>query len=100
MIACSRGSAVEVPSSHFHCSGKWDFGALLALLLILVFVPNGVREPLMLIVAMASYLFTPQCVFEANKFSWYPLIEAFSSFLGIFGIMTPALVYLVFHATD
>jgi hypothetical protein len=33
-------------------NGKWNFGALLALLLILVFVPNGVREPLMLIIAL------------------------------------------------
>jgi Na+/H+ antiporter NhaD/arsenite permease-like protein len=44
-IACSRGPVAETPASRFHCYGKWNFAALLALLLILVFVPNGVREP-------------------------------------------------------
>src|SRR5438552_2041021 len=69
-IARSRGPAAETPATRFHCYGKWNFGALLALLLILVFVPNGVREPLMLMVAMVSYFFTPQRVFEANEFGW------------------------------
>jgi hypothetical protein len=50
-IACGRGPAAETPTTRFHCYGKWNFGALFALLLILVFVPNGGREPLMLIVA-------------------------------------------------
>jgi Na+/H+ antiporter NhaD/arsenite permease-like protein len=99
-IAYSRGSAAEMPATRFHCYGKWNFGALLALLLILVFVPNGVREPLMLIVAMASYFFTPQRVFEANEFSWRPLIEVAWIFLGIFGTMIPVLDYVEFHASD
>src|SRR6266699_1628161 len=43
-LACSRRSVAETPSTHFHCYGKCNFGALLALLLILVFFPNGVRE--------------------------------------------------------
>jgi len=90
----------ETPATRFHCYGKWNFGALLALLLILVFVPNGVREPLMLMVAMVSYFFTPQRVFEANEFSWRPLIEVAWIFLGIFGIMIPVLDYVEFHASD
>jgi Na+/H+ antiporter NhaD/arsenite permease-like protein len=99
-IAYSRGPAVEVPSTRFHCYGKWNFGALLALLLILVFVPNGVREPLMLTVAVISYFFTPQRVFEANGFSWRPLIEVAWIFLGIFGTMIPVLDYAELHASD
>ena len=99
-IACSRGPAVETPATRFHCYGKWNFGALLALLLILVFVPNGVREPLMLIVAMVSYFLTPQRVFEANGFSWRPLIEVAWIFLGIFGTMIPVLDYAELHASD
>src|SRR5205814_5610191 len=51
-IARSRRPTPETPATHFYCYGKWNFGALLALLLILVFVPDGVREPSMLIVAM------------------------------------------------
>ena len=99
-IACSRGPAVETPATRFHCYGKWNFGALLALLLILVFVPNGVREPLMLMVAVVSYFFTPQRVFEANAFSWRPLIEVAWIFLGIFGTMIPVLDYAELHASD
>jgi Na+/H+ antiporter NhaD/arsenite permease-like protein len=99
-IAWSRGPAAETPATRFHCYGKWNFGALLALLLILVFVPNGVREPLMLMVAVVSYFFTPQRVFEANEFSWRPLIEVAWIFLGIFGTMIPVLDYVEFHASD
>jgi len=99
-IACSRGPTAKTPATRFHCYGKWNFGALLALLLILVFVPNGVREPSMLMVAMVSYFFTPQRVFEANEFSWRPLIEVAWIFLGIFGTMIPVLDYVEFHASD
>jgi len=99
-IARSRGPTAKTPATRFHCYGKWNFGALLALLLILVFVPDGVREPLMLLVAMVSYFFTPQRVFEANEFSWRPLIEVAWIFLGIFGTMIPVLDYVEFHASD
>jgi Na+/H+ antiporter NhaD/arsenite permease-like protein len=99
-IARSRGPTAETPATLFHCYGKWNFGALLALLLILIFVPNGVREPLMLVVAMVSYFFTPQRVFQANEFSWRPLIEVAWIFLGIFGTMIPVLDYVEFHASD
>jgi hypothetical protein len=99
-IACRRGPTAETPTTRFHCYGKWNFGALLALLLILGFVPNGVRQPLMLIVAMVSYFFTPQRVFEANEFGWRPLIEVAWILLGIFGTMIPVLDYVEFHASD
>jgi Na+/H+ antiporter NhaD/arsenite permease-like protein len=99
-IACSRSRVAEAPSTHFHCYGKWNFGALLTLLFILVFVPNGVREPLMVAVAAVSYFLTPRRVFEANEFSWRPLIEVAWIFLGIFGTMIPVLDYVEFHAPD
>ena len=99
-IARSRRPTAETPATPFHCYGKWNFGALLVLLLILIFVPDGVREPLMLMVAMVSYFFTPQRVFEANEFSWRPLIEVAWIFLGIFGTMIPVLDYVEFHASD
>ena len=99
-ISRSRGPTAELPATRFHCYGKWNFGALLALLLILVFVPDGLRKPLMLMVAMVSYFFTPQRVFEANEFSWRPLIEVAWIFLGIFGTMIPVLDYVEFHASD
>ena len=99
-IARSRRPTAETPATPFHCYGKWNFGALLVLLLILIFVPDGVREPLMLMVAMVSYFFTRQRVFEANEFSWRPLIEVAWIFLGIFGTMIPVLDYVEFHASD
>lgn len=99
-MACSKGSAAAMPVARFHCYGKWNFGALLALILILVFVPNGARELLMLVVAAASYFFTPPRVFAANEFSWRPFIEVGWIFLGIFGTIIPVLDYVKFHAGD
>src|SRR5437762_6481902 len=99
-IARSRRPTAETPATPFHCYGKWNFGALLVLLLILVFVPDGVREPLMLMVAMVSYFFTPQRVFEANEFSWRPFIEVAWIFLCIFGTMIPVLDYVEFQASE
>src|SRR6266513_3761328 len=36
-IACSRGPTAKTPATRFHCYGKWNFVALFALLLIIVF---------------------------------------------------------------
>ena len=54
----------------------------------------------MVMVAMISYFFTPQLIFEANEFSWRPLIEVAWIFLCIFGTMIPVLDYVEFHASD
>jgi Na+/H+ antiporter NhaD/arsenite permease-like protein len=54
----------------------------------------------MLMVAMVSYFFTPQRVFEANEVGWRPLIEVAWIFLGIFGTMIPVLDYAELHASD
>jgi Na+/H+ antiporter NhaD/arsenite permease-like protein len=54
----------------------------------------------MLMVAAISYCFTPQRVFEANEFSWRPLVEVVWIFLGIFGTMVPVFDYVELHATD
>ena len=54
----------------------------------------------MLMVAMVSYFFTPQRVFEANEVGWRPLIEVAWIFLGILGTMIPVLDYVEFHASD
>jgi hypothetical protein len=64
------------------------------------FCPKRRHEPLMLMFAMVSYFFTAQRVFEANEFSWRPLIEVAWIFLGIFGTMIPVLDYVEFHASD
>ncbi len=99
--ACSpRGRNSETPRTHFHCYGTWNFAAFLALLFILVFLPNGLRELLMVAITAVSYFLTPRRVFEANEFSWRPLIEVAWIFLGIFGTMIPVLDYVKVHASD
>lgn len=78
--------------------GKWNLAVLLGLLLALVFVPNGLREVIMIGLAAGSYFLTPRRIFEANGFRWEPLIEVGWIFLGIFGTMIPALDYVELHA--
>lgn len=53
------------------------------------------REIVLLILTALSYFTTKKEIrFEANKFSWTPIIEVAVLFLGIFATMTPALAYL------
>ena len=99
-IAISKSPVSEKPPTTFHCYGKWNFGTLLLLFFALVFLPNGGREPLMIAIAISCYLLTPRRVFEANEFSWRPLIEVGWIFLGIFGTVIPVLEYVELHATD
>jgi len=80
----------------FHATEKCNFGAaLLALWLILVFVPDGVPPPLDVIVAMVYIFFTPRAPFRSNEV-WRgrpPVIEKRAwDFLGHFlGTMLPGL---------
>ena len=99
-ITLSRSKIAKTSPAHFYCYGKWNFGALLVLLLILVFLPFGLREVLMLAIAAVSYVLTPPRVFEANEFSWRPLIEVAWIFFGIFGTMIPVIDYVESRALD
>jgi Na+/H+ antiporter NhaD/arsenite permease-like protein len=54
----------------------------------------------MIALAAGSYRLTPRRVYEANEFSWQPLIEVGWIFLGIFGTMIPVLDYVELHATS
>jgi len=82
----------------FLCHGKWNSVVLLALLLAVVFVPSGFRERVLIVLAAASYCFTPHRIFDANGFGWQPLIEVGWIFLGLFGTMIPVLDYVELHA--
>ncbi len=93
-------STAPPSSAHFHCYGGWNFAVLLALLISLVFLPNGIREVIMIALAGLSYYLTPRRVFEANEFRWHPLIEVGWIFLGIFGTMIPVLDFMEAHAAD
>ncbi|MCQ2328955.1 MAG: sodium:proton antiporter [Paludibacteraceae bacterium] len=59
------------------------------------------REIALLIITALSYFTTKKEIrFEANKFTWTPIVEVAVLFLGIFATMTPALAYLSAHAGE
>lgn len=83
----------------------WRFDGLpnlawLAVILGAVFIkqPVGLRELLMVLAAIASFVLTPRSVHEANSFTFHALIEVAWLFAGIFATMVPALDYLQSHA--
>jgi Na+/H+ antiporter NhaD/arsenite permease-like protein len=57
-------------------------------------VPAGWREPLVILVALGSYLGTPQRIRDSNNFTFAPLGEIGWLFLGIFGTMIPVLEFM------
>lgn len=76
------------------CDGAFNFIFLFALLGALIAAPSGWREPLMVLIALGSYLATPKRLREANQFTFAPLKEVGWLFLGIFGTMIPILEYM------
>ncbi len=82
---------------------EWRFDGLhnvlfLALVLVSVFQPFGLREALMAAAALGSWLTTPREIHRANHFEFHPIKEVAWLFLGIFATMVPALQYLELHA--
>ncbi len=57
-----------------------------------------IRELVMVLMAVASLIFTGKKLRKENKFTWDPILEVAFLFLGIFITMTPALIYLSSHA--
>ena len=76
------------------CDGAHNFIFLFVLLVALIAVPAGWREPLMVLTALGSYLGTSERIREANNFAFGPLKEVGWLFLGIFGTMIPVLEYM------
>lgn len=59
------------------------------------------REIILVAVTLLSLATTKKDVrYEANKFSWAPIVEVAFLFVGIFATMTPALIYLKGHAAE
>lgn len=53
------------------------------------------REGVMVLMALLSLKLTPNKLrFDANRFTWHPIIEVAFLFLGIFITMVPALIFL------
>lgn len=95
--------------------GKINFIYLVGIVLAVAFINVGtipqmgeadapiyikfLREIVLVILCLLSYFTTKKEVrFDANKFSWAPIIEVAFLFLGIFATMTPALAFLREHA--
>jgi Na+/H+ antiporter NhaD/arsenite permease-like protein len=60
--------------------------------------PRFLREGIMLLAAVLSYLTTPKSVHESNDFSFGPIKEVAVLFFGIFATMVPALEWLEKYA--
>jgi Na+/H+ antiporter NhaD/arsenite permease-like protein len=56
--------------------------------------PFGVKEALMALLSVVSYVVTPAVIRTRNEFSFDPIIEVAVLFVGIFITMAPALVIL------
>jgi Na+/H+ antiporter NhaD/arsenite permease-like protein len=90
----SRKSVHEAELTSWRCDGAHNFIFLFAILAALIAVPAGWREPLVILIALGSYLGTPQRIRAANDFTFAPLREVGWLFLGIFGTMIPVLEFM------
>jgi Na+/H+ antiporter NhaD/arsenite permease-like protein len=72
----------------------------LAIILGAVFIqkPLFLREALMLVAALGSYMTTPKTLHGRNAFTFHPIIEVAVLFVGIFATMVPALDWLEVNA--
>jgi Na+/H+ antiporter NhaD/arsenite permease-like protein len=72
--------------------GWWNivFLAVIAASVVIT-MPPLLREGIMVVAAIASYFLTGRRVYEANEFSFRPIIEVAVLFFGIFATMMPAL---------
>jgi Na+/H+ antiporter NhaD/arsenite permease-like protein len=84
----------ESELSSWGCDAGRNFIFLFVLLGLLITVPSGWREPLMVLTALGSYFATPQRIREANNFRLAPIKEIGWLFLGIFGTVIPVIEFM------
>jgi Na+/H+ antiporter NhaD/arsenite permease-like protein len=92
------GPQASPPGEKWRCSGGLNFALMGAILASLIIMPSGWRELSIVLIATASYCFTPAEIRHRNEFSFVPLKEIAWIFLGIFGTMMPVLDYMERHA--
>ena len=93
-LRSNRKTIHEAELTSWRCDGAHNFIFLFAILATLIAVPAGWREPLVILIALGSYLGTPQRIRDANNFTFAPLGEIGWLFLGIFGTMIPVLEFM------
>jgi Na+/H+ antiporter NhaD/arsenite permease-like protein len=84
----------EKDLNSWRCDGAHNFIFLFVILVAIIAVPSGWREPVVVLTAFVSYLSTPHRIRGANDFSFFPLGEVAWLFLGIFGTMIPVLSFM------
>jgi Na+/H+ antiporter NhaD/arsenite permease-like protein len=84
-------------SPHFEVKGLKNL-VFIFLILFAVFVKTPYREIIMILSAVASYIFTEKEIHRENEFNFHPITEVAILFLGIFSTMTPALDWLELNA--
>jgi Na+/H+ antiporter NhaD/arsenite permease-like protein len=100
-VAPARETEPNPPASgQWQCIGAANLLAMAAMLIILILVPAGWREALILVIALTAYWFTAPEIRRLNQFTFAPLREIAWIFLGIFGTMIPVLDYMERHAGD
>jgi Na+/H+ antiporter NhaD/arsenite permease-like protein len=74
----------------------------LVMILVAVFITNPpfVREGLMILAAVGSYVLTKREIHEKNDFNFHPIKEVAFLFVGIFATMIPALDWLELNAAS
>jgi Na+/H+ antiporter NhaD/arsenite permease-like protein len=93
-LRCNKKTIHEADLTSWRCDGAHNFIFLFAILAVLIAVPMGWREPLVMLIALGSYLGTSQRIRDANNFTVSPLGEIGWLFLGIFGTMIPVLEFV------
>ena len=93
-LYASRRTSPESDLTSWKCDGAHNFIFLFAILGALIAVPAGWREPIVVLIALGSYLGTSKRIREANNFTFAPLKEVGWLFLGIFGTMIPVLEFM------
>jgi Na+/H+ antiporter NhaD/arsenite permease-like protein len=75
-------------------SGTWRPGVVLTVYHVDVPLEGLVRDALLLLLALASWLLTAPAIRQANEFSWFPIVEVAKLFAGIFVTIVPAIAIL------
>jgi Na+/H+ antiporter NhaD/arsenite permease-like protein len=75
-------------------SGLWKSGITLDVLGTPLAMESVVRDVLLVVLALASLIFTPKAIREHNVFHWAPIVEVAKLFVGIFVTIIPVIAIL------
>ena len=94
----------RIPESELHEEAEVNglhniFFLLIILASVFIQEPMFLREFLMIIAAVGSYMMTKKEIHKKNDFNFVPIKEVAILFLGIFATMVPALDWLELNAT-